>query len=108
MTIYQFKTDYLEPLPDYAHTLQIPPESLLYAGGYASVTKCNKCKSTGFHYDQHFIECCRACGGNISRVEQPHIWREPVYEKVNKTLWFITYIVNTDTVLRKGYWEPAK
>lgn len=107
MTIYRHRDQELSKLPESVKGHQIPPESLLYTGGYAEVTMCNKCKSTGFQYDQHFIQCCKFCGGNVSRISTPHIWRPPVYEKVNKTLWFITYEVKTDNVLREGFWEAA-
>lgn len=46
MSIYQHRDQELSKLPESVKGPQIPPESILYSGGYDSVTKCDKCKST--------------------------------------------------------------
>jgi hypothetical protein len=44
----------------------IPPRYYGYKGGFANVTICQDCGSTGLYQDQHPIHPCYFCGGKIT------------------------------------------
>ena len=63
----------------------ISPSAWRYKGGFADITECQDCGSTGFYWDQHPVNPCRSCGGNIREVGAAKWERiDGVYQWVKK------------------------
>jgi len=43
----------------------IPPNDILYKGGYVRVNKCSSCNAIGHDWNWNSHEPCSICGGNV-------------------------------------------
>lgn len=81
---------------------QEPPKSPSYAknynnGGFATVTRCTKCRNTGLYEDCPIVNPCKHCGGVVRRYGAGK-WIPPVYKGY---LWWRSSI-------KEGYWLIAE
>lgn len=82
----------------------IPPNYYGYKGGFAKVTICKDCGSTGLYEDQHPVDPCNNCGGGIIEYFTG-VFNGKKWDKIKKTKeskYFAYRGLNPDMLIQKA------
>lgn len=84
--------DYQEPPKYYGYSNEFG-----YNNGYARITKCKECGTTGLYEDCNPVNPCKHCGGRVAEAGSAK-W---VYPEYTCLLWW-------KRIVKEGYWNTGK
>lgn len=79
----------------------LEPSWMNYNGGYDSLTICQNCGIVGLRRDQHPVEPCRFCGGEV----KDHIEGERIAGKWIKATYKYKFLFFGKVKIKNAHWK---